>query len=121
MWLMNAVHQHGPANPIMVEDDEEVEETEEEGSDYDGNQVVFLDVRRFSPVLGILVPIVDEDPQDVAQGVDRADEREELRRHHLMMDDQAFWEAMEAEQLSRIDPVPGYQVAPEYSKHPNSD
>ena len=79
MRLFQTVLQHGPGNPIVVEDDEVVEETEEEGSDFDGNQVVFLDVGRFSPVPGMLVPIVDEDLKDVARDVERRDEQEELR------------------------------------------
>ena len=41
-----------------------------------------------------------EDPQDAAQEVDRADEREELQRRHLTMDDMAWREVMETEQLS---------------------
>ena len=87
-------------NPIVIEDDEEVMETEEEESDFNADQVIFLDVGRFSLVPGILVPIVDEDPRDVARELERADEREELRVHHLTMDDQAWREVMETEQLS---------------------
>ena len=101
--------QHGPENPIVVEENkEEVAETE---SNFNGNQVVFLDVGR-------LVPIEDgeEDPRDVAREVERMDEQEELRRRHLTMNDMAWWEAMETEQLSRVDPVPGYIPAPEYSE-----
>ena len=106
MHLLNTVCQHGPANPIVVEDDEEVEETVAE-SDLDENQVVFLDARR-------LVPIKDKDLRDAAQEVERAEEREELRCHHLTMDNQAFQEAMEMEWAACIDPVPGYHPAPEY-------
>ena len=130
MWLMNAVCQHGLMNPIIVEDNkvveegEVVEEIEEEGSDFDGNQVVFLDVGRFSPVLGILV-LIEENPWDVAQEVERVEEREELRCCDLMMDDQAFQEVMEIEQLVCYDPVLCYQPAPGYDmpSHPdlNSD
>ena len=114
LWLFQTTLQHGPENPIMVEDNEIVEEMEEEGSNFDGDQVVFPDVGRFSPVLGMLVPIVDEDPQDAAWEVERRDEREELRQCHLMMDDPAWREAMETEQLSCIDLVPGYHAAPAY-------
>ena len=123
MRLFQTVLQHGPGNPIVVEDNEEVAETEEEGSDFDGGQVVFPDVGQLSPALGRLVPIKDEDPQDAAQEIERRDEREELRRHHLMMDDQAWWEAMETEQLSRVDPVPGYLAAPAYDvpSHPDPE
>ena len=37
------------------------------------------------------------------------------------MDDQAWREAMETEQLSRIDLVPGYHAAPDYDvpSHPD--
>ena len=123
--LFQATLQHGPGNPIMVEDNEEVMETEEEESDYNGDQVVFPDVGRFSPVPGILVPIMDEDLRDAVLEVERMEEREELRWHHLTMDDQAWREAMEMEQLSRIDPVPGYHAAPGYDMpshlDPNSD
>ena len=114
LHLFQTMLQHGPRNLIMVEDDEVVEEMEEEGSDFNGDQVVFLDIGRFSPIPGILVPIVDEDPLDAVREIERRDEREELRQHHLTMDDQAWREAMEMEQLSCIDPVPGYHAAPGY-------
>ena len=67
---------------------------------------------------GILVPIIDEDedPRELLRQMDLAEERVELMRHHLMMDDVAFQEAMEMEQAACIDLVPGYQLAPEYSK-----
>ena len=115
--LFQTALQHGLGNLIMVEDDKVVEETEEEeeeeeGFDFNANQVVFPDVGRFSPVLEMLVLIVDEDLRDAAQEVDRADEREELMRHRLTMDDQAWREVMETEQLLRVDLVPGYQAAP---------
>lgn len=81
---------------------------------------MFPDVGRFSPVPGILV-LIKEDPWDAAQEVERAEEREELRRCHLAIDDQAFQEAMEVEQLACHNPVPGYQPAPGYDvpSHPD--
>ena len=88
-----------------MDDNEEVVETK---SNFDGDQVMFPDV-------GVLVPIEDEDPRAAALEVERAMEREELWRRHLTMDDQAWCEAMEMEQLSRVDPVPGYIPAPLYS------
>ena len=95
----------------MVEDDEIIEDSE--GEDFDGNQVVFPDIGRLSPGPGHLVEI-DNDPQDVAWEVERAEEREELMRHCLTMNDQAWREAMETEQLSQVDLVPGYIPPPDY-------
>ena len=114
MRLFQAALQHGPGNPIIVEDDEIVEDLEAE-EDFDGNQVVFPNIGRFGLEEGHLVEI-NEDPWEVAREVERAEEREELRRRHLMMDDQAWREAMEIEQLSRVDlvleyvPPPGFDV-----------
>ena len=44
--------------------------------------------------------------------MDRAEERAELFARRLTMDDQAWREAMETEQLACIDPVPGYIPPP---------
>ena len=44
--------------------------------------------------------------------MDRAEERVELYARHLTMDNQAWREAMEMEQLAQIDPVPGYITPP---------
>ena len=57
----------------------------------------------------------------MAREVERADEQEKLRRRHLTMDDQAWREVMETEQLSQVDLVPGYHVAPLYDapSHPD--
>ena len=109
-----------PGNPIVVDDDEEIVEDLEGGEDFDGDQVVFPNIRRLSPGPGRLVAIED-DPQDAAQEVERAMEREELRAHHLTMDDQAWREAMEMEQFSRVDPVPGYISPPDFDApgHPD--
>ena len=65
---------------------------------------------------GHLVPIEneDEDPRDPSRLVDRVMEREELRQRRLTMDDQAWQEVMETEQLLWIDLVPGYIPAPAY-------
>ena len=133
---MNPLFQHGPANLIEVRDKEEgevVEDSEVEG--WGGNdEPIFLrwvvvdeSVCR-SPSLkvgGRLVPIEDgdEDPRDPSHEIERAEEWEELRRRHLTMDDQAWREAMEMEQLSCIDPVPGYIPAPGYDdlSHPDPD
>ena len=104
--LFQTVMQHGPGNPIVVEDDEEVVEDSEGGRDVKEGEVVWLDLGRVSPT-GRLVEI-EEDPQDLSRAVERAEERAELFAHHLTMDDQAWREAMETEQLARIDPVPGY-------------
>ena len=62
--LFQTTLQHGPGNPIVVEDDEVVEDLEAR-EDFDGNQVVFPDVGRFGPGEGRLVEIED-DPRDVA-------------------------------------------------------
>ena len=123
--LFQVVQQHGPNNPIVVEENDETVadsedecqhlagEAEEEDGEIRGG-AVFL-------TSGILVPIEDEeeDPREVARVVEQAEERAELMRCHLMMDDVAFWEAMELEQAARIDPVPGYQPALEYSEFSN--
>ena len=100
--LFQAVAQHGPGNPIVVEDDDEVVEDleAEEG------EVVWPDLGGVSPT-GHLVEI-EEDPRDLSQAVDRAEERAELFACRLTMDDQAWREAMETEQLACIDPVLGY-------------
>ena len=51
--LFQTLLQHSPANPIVVEDDkEEVMETEEGESNFNGDQVMFPDVRRLSPAEG---------------------------------------------------------------------
>ena len=106
--LFQAVMQHGPGNPVVVEDDEEVVEDLEDGRE-DG-EVVWPDLGRVSPT-GHLVEI-EEDPRDPSRAVDRAEERAELLAHRLTMDDQAWREAIEAEQAARIDPVPGYIPPP---------
>ena len=70
------------------------------------------------PTGGVLVPIEDEeeDLREPSRLVDCVEERVELMRHCLTMDDVAFREVMEIEQVARIDPILGYQLAPEYSK-----
>ena len=110
MRLFQTALQHGPGDPIVVEDDEVVEDSEA-GEDFNGDDVVFPDVGRFTPGEGLLVEIKDN-PRDAARAVERAAEREELRACHLMMDDQAWREAMEMEQLLQVDPVPGYIPPP---------
>ena len=102
--------QHGPGNPIVVEDDDEVVEDSEDGRAVEEGEVVWPDLRRVSPT-GRLVEI-EEDPRDPSHAVDRAMEREELLARRLTMDDQAWREAMETEQLARIDLVPGYIPPP---------
>ena len=109
MCLFQVVMQHGPGNPVVIEDDEEVEDSED-GEDFHQDDVVFPDIGRVSPT-GRLVEI-EEDPRDLSRAVDRAEERAELMACHLTMDDQAWREAMEMEQLSRIDLVPGYIPLP---------
>ena len=99
MRLFQVTLQHGLGNPIVVEDDEEEVEDSEVGSDFHQDDVVFSDIGRLSPGGGLLVEIGD-DPWDVAYMVERAEERAELRARHLTMDDQAWREAMETEQLS---------------------
>ena len=105
MRLFQAVMQHGPGNPIVIEDNEEVEDSE-----VGDGEVVFPEIGLVSPT-GRLVEI-EEDPQDLSCAVDRAEERAELMARHLMMDNQAWREAMETEQLSQINPVPGYIPPP---------
>ena len=112
--LFHAVVQHGQDNPIVFnENDKEVADLEdkveilEEGEVRDGT--VF-------PARGILVPIEDEeDPWEASRQVDRAEERAELMHSRLTMDDVAFREAMETEQVACIDLVPGYQPPPLFS------
>ena len=109
IWLFQTAMQHGPGNPIVVEDDEEVEDLEV-GREIEEGEVVW-------PVLGPISPAgrlveIEEDPRDPSRAVERAEERAELAARHLTMDDQAWREAMETEQLSRIDPVPGYIPPP---------
>ena len=106
MRFFQASLQHGPGNPIVVED-------EEDERDFHQDDVVFPDIGRLSPGGGLLVEIED-DPQDAVRAIERAAEREEVRARHLTMDDQAWREVMETEQLSQVDPVPGYQAAPDY-------
>ena len=113
MHLFQTSLQHGPGNPIVVEDNEEIMEDLEDERDFHQDDVVFLDMGRLSPGGGLLVEIED-DPRDAARAVERAAEREELRACHLTTDDQAWREAMETEQLMRVDPVPGYHAAPGY-------
>ena len=102
--------QHGPGNPIVIEDDEEVVEDSEIGREAEEGEVVWPDLGPISPA-GRLVEI-EEDPRDPSRAVERAEERAELMARRLTMDDQAWQEAMETEQLSRIDPVPGYIPPP---------
>ena len=83
MRLFQAALQHGPGNPIIVEDDEIVEDsTIDPGEQWVG---IVEDE-------GHLVPIEneDEDPRDPSRLVDRVMEREELRQRRLTMDDQAW-------------------------------
>ena len=51
MRLFQATLQHGPGNPIVVEDDKIVEDSEA-GSDFDGADVVFPNIGRFGPEEG---------------------------------------------------------------------
>ena len=102
--------QHGPGNPVVVEDNEEVIEDSEDGRDVEPGEVVWPDLGRVS-LTSCLVEI-EEDPRDPSHVVDRAEERAELMAHCLTMDDQAWREAMETEQLSRINPVLGYIPPP---------
>ena len=113
MCLFQATLQHGPGNPVAIEDDEEIVEDSEDGRDFHQDDVVFLDIRRVSPGRGLLVEIED-DPRDAARAVERAEEREELQARHLTMDDQVWREAMETEQLSWVDPVLGYIPPPAF-------
>ena len=110
MRLFQTALQHGPGNPIVVEDDKVVEDSEVE-DDFNVEDVVFPNIGRFGQGEGLLMEIED-DPQDAARAVERAAEREELRARHLMMDDQAWREAMETEQLLWVDLVPGYILPP---------
>ena len=64
-----------------MEDDNEVVVDLE--ADAEGEELVVLEE-------GHLMPIEDNDLRDAAREVERVMEREELRRCHLMMDDQAF-------------------------------
>ena len=110
MRLFHTVMQHGPGNPIVIEDDEEVVEDSEVGREVEEGEVVWPDLGPVSPT-GHLVEI-EEDPRDPSRAVDRAEERAELFARRLTMDDQAWREAMETEQLARIDPVLGYIPLP---------
>ena len=110
MRLFQAVMQHGPGNPVVIKDNEEVVEDSENGEDFHQDNIVFPDIGRISPT-GRLVEI-EEDPRDPSCAVDRAEERAELYACRLMMDDTAWREAMETEQAARIDPVPGYIPPP---------
>ena len=109
--LFQATLQHGPGNPIVVEDDEEVVEDSEIGREVEEGEVVWPDLGRGLSPVGRLVEI-EEDPRDPSWAVERAEERAELMARRLTMDDQAWREAMETEQLSRVDPVPGYIPPP---------
>ena len=60
MCLFQAVMQHGPGNPVVIEDDEEVVEDSEVGGDVEEGEVVWPDLRRVS-LTGHLVEI-EEDP-----------------------------------------------------------
>ena len=106
--------QHGPNNPIVIEDDEEEVEDSEIGRAFEEGEVVWPDLGRGASPVGRLVEI-EEDPRDPSWVLDRAEERAELMARRLTMDDQAWREAMETEQLSRIDPVPGYIPPPSFN------
>ena len=108
--LFQVVMQHGPGNPVVVDDDEEVVEDSEVGRDVKDREIVWPDLGRVSPT-GCLVEI-EEDPRDPSRAVDRAEERAELYARRLTMDDQAWREAMETEQAACIDLVPGYIPPP---------
>ena len=69
--------QHGPGNPIVVEDDEEEVEDSEVGREVEEGEVVWPDLGPVSPV-GRLVEI-EEDPRDPSRALDRAEERAELK------------------------------------------
>ena len=87
-----------------------MEDSEADGEVEEG-EVVWPDLGRGPSPVGRLVEI-EEDPRDPSRAIDRAEERAELMARRLTMDDQAWREAMETEQLSRIDPVPGYIPPP---------
>ena len=111
MRLFQTVMQHGPGNPIVVKDDEEVVEDLEAGGEVEEGEVVWPDLGRGASPVGCLVEI-EEDFRDPSRVLERAEERAELMARRLTMDDQAWREAMETEQLSRVDPVPGYIPPP---------
>ena len=114
MRLFQAVMQHGPGNPVVIEDDEEIVEDSEVREGVEEGEVIWPDLGRVS-LTGRLVEI-EEDPRDPSRAVDRAEERAEERAElyarRLTMDDQAWREAMETEQAACIDPVPGYIPPP---------
>lgn len=129
LCLFRVISQHSPGNPIIVEDNNETVANSKdeqqwlaaEESDEKVEIVEEGEVRggMVFPTGGLLVLIVDEeeeDPRDPSRQVDWAEEREELMRHQLTMDDVAFQEAMETEQAACIDSVPGYEPAPLYSE-----
>ena len=60
--LFQATLQHGPGNPIVVEDDEEVVEDSE--AEVEEGEVVWPDLRRGASPVGRLVEIEEEDPRD---------------------------------------------------------
>lgn len=127
LCLFWAVVQHGQNNLIVVDENNKtvanLEDEQEQLRVEEDNEVEILEegeVRGEAvfPAGGILVPITneEEDPQEPSRQVDRAEERVELVRRRLTMDDVAFQEVMETEQAAHVDPVLGYHPAPVYSE-----
>lgn len=125
--LFNVAHQHGPTNPIVVdENDETVADSEDKCQHLAGEADDDVEILEEGEVRGgavfltggilVLIEDVEEDPRDASRLIDWAEERAELMRHRLTMDDVAFWEAMETEQAACIDSVLGYHLAPAYSE-----
>ena len=104
------VTQHGPGNLIVIEDDNEVVLDSKEEDTCGGHLL---------PPDGQLVLIEEEDPCGAVLEVECVMEREELRQRRFTMDDQAWWEAMETNQLVRNNLVPGYDWAPLYTENAN--
>ena len=102
--------QHGPGNPIVIEDDNKslVADSEVEVV-AEGDPPGYWDHH---------IVEEEEDPWEAALEIERAEEQEEfkLRRRRIEGGGGIEVEQLEAAQEAQLDPVPQYSVPPDYDE-----